>query len=286
MATSVNAVSAIYAAKNRPNDNPLICHFSDLEMVRKFVEVPKDVEKLFLQFPKGGAFSCLVNLKENSPLKHATAGLESVIIRIPAHQLTRKLISEIGAPLAAPSANTSGTLSPVTAEMVEIYLGNKIDGVLDGGQCDVGLESTILDLREAGRVLILRDGGLPRAVIKEIFPEHAIEFKVKEGTRGAKYKHYAPKSEVRIQKSEVRMQNAEVRMQKSECRSQKSEIRMQNSELRDKNVVCIDLVPEVADKELYLSFYKADLQKPDVIFFVWKEDFSDAVKDRVRRMVC
>ena len=262
VATSSLAIKKIYQAKNRPNDNPLICHFADLAQIKQYVEnIPKAALEILNQFPNGGPFSLLLKLPVNSPLKTATCGLETVICRIPDHQLARKIIKAVGQPIAAPSANTSGKLSPTSAEMVEKDLGEKIDGIINGGNCKIGLESTILDLNTDGEIKILRPGGLTMNAIKNIFGED-YEIKVinkETSTPGAKYRHYSPNSRI--------------------------EIINHNSEATLSNSIIIELEPETADKLFFKSFFDADRENPDLIYFVDNKNFSAAIKNRLEKMV-
>ena len=160
VATDRRAIEKVYQIKNRPLDNPLICHFYGLEQIKEYVpDLPKIAELIFQEFAPG-PISLLVPLSNNSPLLPATAGLPSVIARMPNHPLTLELLRRLRLPLAGPSANTSGKFSGTDPEMIEKDLGSKIDGILDGGQSNVGLESTILDCRRPQELKILRQGAI------------------------------------------------------------------------------------------------------------------------------
>ena len=208
LATSNLAIDKIYQAKNRPRDNPLICHFYNLEQILEYVEmVPSYVNLLSDNFCPG-PLSFLLKLKSNSPLLAATLGSEFVVCRIPNHPIFLQVIQSLNIPLAAPSANTSTRVSPTSAWNVEQDLGSKINGVVDGGNCEVGLESTIIDCRENNRIIILRPGKIGQAEINELFTKNNVgnieiinQPKKVAGSDqnpqvipGNKYRHYSPKT--------------------------------------------------------------------------------------------
>ncbi len=164
-ATSDAAVAAIYAAKERPAINPLIAHVLDLEAARQHAVFGPDAERLARAFWPGPltlvlpvAPACRVSLL-------ARAGLETVALRSPSHETARALIEAAGVPLAAPSANRSGRVSPTTAAHVVADLDGRIDWILDGGPCRYGLESTIVEVI-GGRPRLLRPGAIAREAIE------------------------------------------------------------------------------------------------------------------------
>lgn len=205
------AIEKIFKAKNRPKDNPLICHFYSLEQIKKYVpEVPLPAQLLLKKFSPG-PLSILLSIPKTSPLLAATLGKDAVICRIPDHPLALEIIKRVELPLAAPSANTSGKMSGTTAEMVERDLGSKIDGVVDGGPCRIGVESTIVDGRSDDKIIILRPGIIGKQEIKRILTEAyrsrqlVSQIKVieasnkkllKEVVPGIKYRHYAPRTPI------------------------------------------------------------------------------------------
>ena len=199
-ATNKKAIERIYEIKNRPTDNPLICHFYSFEKAKNYLtSYPKYVELLVNQFTPGPV-SFLLPLKLPSSLQAATRGSAHVIIRIPMHELLLKLLKKISFPLAAPSANTSGKYSATTAEMVQVDLGKKIDGVLDGGASSVGLESTILDCRNKNEIRILRPGVIGKEDIEWCLRNENVKvtdpLSIEQATPGSKYKHYSPATPV------------------------------------------------------------------------------------------
>lgn len=165
-ATDGRAVAAVFAAKGRPRFNPLICHYAEADAA--FADVVPDGRAralaarfwpgpLTLVLPRRPG-TCRADLL-------AGAGLDSLGVRVPAHPLARALLRAAGAPVAAPSANPSGAVSPTTAAHVMEGLGGRIAAVLDGGACSVGVESTVLDL-SGERAVLLRPGGVPAEAIE------------------------------------------------------------------------------------------------------------------------
>jgi L-threonylcarbamoyladenylate synthase len=197
-ATNADGVKKIFAAKNRPADNPLICHFHSIEQIEQYVEtIPPYALVLMREFCPG-PISFLLPLKKGSPLLTATSGQPYVVCRIPQHWLMLSVIKQLNAPVAAPSANTSGKVSPTTAQMVEEDLGRKIDGIVDGGECAVGVESTIIDCRKQNQISILRPGVIGKTEIEPVFKKNNVEVSIIESTDeseiipGNKYPHYSP----------------------------------------------------------------------------------------------
>lgn len=192
------ACRRIYAAKGRPSDNPLILHIGDLAMLGQIAAaVPETAQKLMDAFWPG-PMTLIFPKTEAVPLS-VTGGLDTVAVRFPSHPVALALIRAAGRPIAAPSANTSGKPSPTRAAHVAEDLGGKIDYLLDGGPCDVGVESTIVDVSSSVPTL-LRPGGITlemlRQVVGRVDVDPAIMEKPAPDLRpkapGMKYKHYAP----------------------------------------------------------------------------------------------
>lgn len=198
------AVLKIFEAKGRPQDNPLILHVAGMEQVPNFCKkIPETAWALMEKFWPG-PLTLVLAAKEIVP-KRTTAGLDTVAIRCPDCELTRKIIAAAGVPIAAPSANISGKPSPTTARHVLHDMDGKIDAVVDGGACRVGVESTIVDLTgEMPR--LLRPGGITpdmlRAVLGELLIDKAVSAEIAADTvvraPGMKYTHYAPAGQVVI----------------------------------------------------------------------------------------
>ena len=199
-----NAVLHIFEAKGRPQDNPLILHIPDASWLTRYCEdVPDAAYKLAERFWPG-PLTMILKKKPCVPLR-TTGGLETVGMRCPDHAVTRAIIEASGVPVAAPSANTSGRPSCTTAEHVREDMWGKIDGIVDGGPCQVGVESTIIDLTVTPPQL-LRPGGLPleslRDALGEVMVDKAVTQKMNDGEKprapGMKYRHYAPKAPVTV----------------------------------------------------------------------------------------
>lgn len=202
-ATNENSVKKVYQAKGRPSDNPLIVHVSNREQIELFVEsIPEKAINLMEQFWPG-PLTLIFNLKENSGLSTTvTGGLKTAAFRMPNHPLTLELIEKSGKVLVGPSANTSGLPSPTTAKHVYEDLDGKIFGILDGGSCKVGLESTVVDMSDNLKLpMILRPGAITQSQLEQVIGEvemdtHLVSEKEQPKAPGMKYKHYSPKTPV------------------------------------------------------------------------------------------
>ena len=195
-ATDQRAVRKIFKAKGRPADNPLIVHVASLEQVKEITSgLPPGALALMKRFWPG-PLSLVLPRSEKLP-PEVSAGLPTVAVRMPAHPAALKLIRAAGVPIAAPSANRSGRPSPTTLRHVLEDLAGRIDAVMDGGACRVGLESTVLDL-SGSRPVILRPGGVTREQLESVLGTAvAVAAGCKEGTPpspGMKYRHYAPRA--------------------------------------------------------------------------------------------
>ena len=197
-ATNDHAVARIFEAKGRPSFNPLIAHVADIETAQRFVEWSDDAQKLAESFWPG-PLSLVLPVKDGSGISPlVTAGLPSLAIRIPEHPVAHQLLEAVGGPVAAPSANPSGKISPTRAAHVVDGLGDKIDAVIDGGDCEVGLESTIIGLLD--EPTLLRPGGVPAEDIEKV-----LGLALKQDTSpdtllapGQMTSHYAPGAAVRL----------------------------------------------------------------------------------------
>jgi len=204
-ATHPVAITSIYETKGRPRFNPLICHMADLEMAERYAVFDPISRKLAEAFWPG-PLTLVLPLKDDAGIHPlATAGLDTVGIRVPVG-FTAELIRSIGRPLAAPSANSSGRISPTTAQHVEADLGEKIEVIVDGGPCPVGVESTIVKV-EDGEIRLLRPGGIDAEAIEAVTGKTVIRPKA-SGTAaieapGMLASHYAPNASVRLNATEV-----------------------------------------------------------------------------------
>lgn len=198
------AVAKIFVAKGRPQDNPLILHVADSSQIDAIChDIPPAARRLAELFWPG-PLTMVLPAREIVP-KGTTAGLSTVAVRCPDHALTREIIRLAGVPIAAPSANLSGTPSTTTAEHVRHDHDGKIDAIVDGGPCRVGVESTIVDMTEQPPRL-LRPGGITPEQLKDALGEITVDKAVtaqidKDAVvkaPGMKYRHYAPKAPVVI----------------------------------------------------------------------------------------
>ncbi|MEZ5690798.1 MAG: L-threonylcarbamoyladenylate synthase [Rickettsiales bacterium] len=201
-ALSDTAVSAIYAAKGRPNFNPLIVHVASPDEAKKYVVWDERAELLATKFWPGSITFVLPRKADCDLSLLVSAGMDTVAVRMPAHPIALSLLEKSGLPLAAPSANISGRISPTMAEHVRQELGDKIAMVLDGGDCEVGIESTIIDLTTTPAT-ILRHGKITIDELRKYIDiEEDKSGKIKAA--GMMKSHYAPDSIVRLNAKEVR----------------------------------------------------------------------------------
>lgn len=194
------AVARIFELKGRPLDHPLIVHVASVEGARKIVSnFPPVAERLAEMFWPGPL--TLVLPRGNLLPDIVAGGLPSIGVRVPSHPIARRLLEEAGVPIAAPSANRFGTLSPTTAEHVRKAFGNSVDFVLDGGNATIGVESTIVGLLEEVPVL-LRPGGISLEQLRDCIGEIRVAASDSKAIApGMLAKHYAPRTPIEIQES-------------------------------------------------------------------------------------
>ncbi|HEU6443149.1 MAG TPA: L-threonylcarbamoyladenylate synthase, partial [Microvirga sp.] len=199
-ATNANAVAGIYAAKERPSFNPLISHLDSFEAAKVQGLFDETARKLAEAFWPGPLTLIVPAAPTCTVSDLARAGLDSVGLRVPAHPLAHALLKATGRPVAAPSANRSGRISPTDADHVLSDLDGRIDAVLDGGASEVGVESTIVACL-GGPPRLLRPGGVPREAIEALIGQ-----RLESGAEGGKNplapgmlaSHYAPRAQVRL----------------------------------------------------------------------------------------
>lgn len=206
-ATNERAVAAIFEAKGRPQFNPLISHVLDAEEARRFVRWSDTAERLAAKFWPGALTLVLPRSEGSTIALLATAGLDTVAIRAPSHPVAQALIRAAGRPIAGPSANRSGAISPTRAEHVAESLGERVPIIIDGGPCLVGVESTVLDLSGDAPVL-LRPGGVSREAIEAVIGQIALSDALPTGdaahkSPGQLASHYAPSRPVRLDATAV-----------------------------------------------------------------------------------
>lgn len=194
------AVAQIFEAKDRPAYDPLIIHTDRIEKIQHLVEeIPAPLKKLLDAFSPG-PLTFLLRKKADGISDQVTAGLPTVAVRIPAHPITQELLSLLDFPVAAPSANPFGYISPTRAKHVDDQLGEKVPYILDGGNCDFGLESTIVGLAEDGQVRVFRKGGISIEDIEEIVGPVLVNDVSASNPKapGMLKSHYAPKTPIYV----------------------------------------------------------------------------------------
>lgn len=194
-----NAVRKIFAAKGRPSDNPLILHISNFEQAEKIAYISEIGFKIMKEFFPA-PLTLVFDAKSCVP-SEVRGGLTTVALRMPAHPVALALIEKSGVPIAAPSANRSGRPSPTDAQAVIDDLGDKVEFVLDAGECEIGVESTVIDVSR-DEIYLLRPGGMPVEIIENFLKNrllkiHADENK-KKSSPGTRYRHYAPEIPVHL----------------------------------------------------------------------------------------
>ncbi len=200
-ATNAEAAKSIFKAKGRPSDNPLIIHLSTPEEADKYAYTSELYYKLAnIYMP--GPLTVIMKSRESVPIE-TRGGLDTVAVRCPSNPVARRLIELSGVPIAAPSANLSGSPSPTCAEHVIDDMMGRVDMIIDGGECDFGLESTIVKINDDNSITLLRPGKITAeelSLIADLTVADAVTDKLRDGERalspGMKYRHYAPKAPV------------------------------------------------------------------------------------------
>ncbi|HUX36302.1 MAG TPA: L-threonylcarbamoyladenylate synthase [Rectinemataceae bacterium] len=197
-AFDVRAVARVFEAKKRPTFDPLIVHIAEMGFLEEVASFPNELARRLAEAFWPGPLTLILPKRGRVP-GLVTSGLDSVAVRMPAHPVAREIIRLSGLPIAAPSANPFGYLSPTRAEHVARMLGEAVDFIVDGGASDIGVESTVLDVR-GPRPRILRPGGLPRGAIEEVCgPVELVDRSSAQPTSpGQLESHYAPRARLRL----------------------------------------------------------------------------------------
>jgi L-threonylcarbamoyladenylate synthase len=209
-ATDGKAIARLYQAKGRPAFNPLIAHVAEADAARPLAAFNVAAERLAAAFWPGPLTLALPRSAECPVSDLATAGLDSIAVRVPSHPVARAILARFGGPVVAPSANRSGHVSPTTAQHVIADLGGRIELIIDGGAAAMGLESTIVACLD--RPVLLRPGALPRAEIERVVPElEAVAAAAAAAESGAVplvpgqlVSHYAPRARLRLEATCIR----------------------------------------------------------------------------------
>src|SRR3984885_12014414 len=207
-ATPAPAIARLYEAKGRPSFNPLIAHVADIDAAGQIARFDTTAMRLAEAFWPGPLTLVLPKTAQCKVAELATAGLDTVAIRVPAHPVAQGILGAFGGAMVAPSANLSGHVSPTTAAHVASDLSGRIDLILDGGPVAVGVESTIVACFE--EAMLLRPGGLPREAIEGVLghalrrlPEDAASDDAQPLAPGMLASHYAPRTPVRLDANSV-----------------------------------------------------------------------------------
>jgi len=268
-ASNSEAIARLYKAKGRPRFNPLIAHITGIDMAKKLALFSPLAEKLADAFWPG-PLTLVLPKQAGAPLSDlANAGLETVALRMPRHDAAQALLQVFGAPLVAPSANRSGRISPTTADHVADGLSERIDMILDGGPCPVGLESTVIAV-EGDQATLLRPGGLDRFKIETITGPLAQAGKTNSpASPGMLKSHYAPATPVRLNVSQPDTGDAYLGFGDMACDLNLSETG--------------DLVEAAA--RLFAALRELDARQPNAIAIapIPDEGLGEAINDRLKR---
>lgn len=275
-AMDAEAVARIFTAKGRPHTSPIIVHVSSMEMARQVVsEWPKQAESLAQKFWPGPL--TLVLKKQLAVPGLVTAGLDTVGVRMPAHPLALALIAAAQVPVAAPSANRFTQLSPTTAEHVRQSLGDRVDYILDGGPCPVGIESTVLSLT-GGAPLLLRPGGVSRRQMEQFIGPVASQTGASTEAHpspGMHPRHYSPRTKLLLTQDGTVPESG-----------QGAYLQLHDRPRRPvREVVCMPSNAAEYAAQLYRVLHQLDAQHYDWIAVETPHDAPEweAVRDRLQR---
>lgn len=289
-ALDAEAAGKIYAAKGRPSDNPLIIHVCSREQLFEYTrDVPEYAERLIKAFMPG-PFTIILKKSDVIP-DTVTAGLDSVAVRFPSHPAARELIRLSGVPIAAPSANISGKPSPTTAEHVIDDMMGKIECIIDGGSCEVGLESTIVDAT-GEHPQILRPGGVSLEMLREVCGDADVDKNVLRSAApderpkcpGTKYKHYAPDAEVTVVEGEKDSVRAKIKELIAENKGKVIGVLTMYESAYDDAVIISTSGSNIGyARDLFGSLREFDKLGCDVVFaeFCENDELGLAVKNRL-----
>ena len=282
-------VNQIFAAKGRPQDNPLIAHVASPDMVRQVAaELPPQALRLMEAFWPG-PLSLILRRRESVP-DAVTAGQETVAVRMPDHAAALAIIRAVGEPLAAPSANTSGRPSPTRAEHVLADLGGRIPLIVDSGFCPVGVESTVLDL--SGDLPVrLRPGDITPERLCEVLPQVQLHEGLLAGddrpaSPGMKYRHYAPTARVIVRSGDPGEVARELRERYDYDRKVRRKPRILCTAEHASLYAGLDCCPlgrgaAGAERRLFDELRRAEMDGRDIIYFHYDKQMGLAVKNRI-----
>ena len=282
------AVAKIFEAKGRPQDNPLIVHFADTALLKKFGFHLSVLEKRIFDSFSPGPLTLILDRPENFP-SVVSGGLDTLAVRIPAHPVALEFFRLCQCPVAAPSANLSGKPSPTDFEMAFAAMNDRADAIIDGGACEVGLESTVIRVRNDTNIQVLRPGGISPVELQSVAGKNVqiiSEKKLREGIHspGTRYPHYKPRADVALFSESLEIQPSVRRATLLLIKNQSHMV----SELKEKypdtdfNVVVFKNTDAYA-KEFYRVLTDAD--KTDLIICqkVEEKGIGIALMNRMRR---
>jgi L-threonylcarbamoyladenylate synthase len=277
------AVGRIFAAKGRPADHPLIVHLdARMELERWADEVPESARRLAERFWPGPLTMILA--RRTLPELAATGGQASIGLRVPSHPLALALLQAFGGGIAAPSANRFGHVSPTTAAHVREELGERVDAILDGGPCSVGIESTIVDLSQ-GEPVILRPGGVPAEAIEALLGQH-VPLGRAGNTRapGLLASHYAPRAELLL----VSVDALADEVRRALAGGRRAFALAPRAQLDDVPVEARHPLPDTTEdfaRHLYAALRELDVRGADLVLSTLplEEGLGLAIADRLRK---
>ena len=281
-ASQATAVARIYEAQGRPSFNPLIAHVADIKAAENIARFDATALRLAETFWPGPLTLVLPKTTQCPVAELATAGLDTVAIRVPAHPVARDLLRAFGGAVVAPSANISGHVSPTTAAHVANDLLGRIDMILDGGPVEVGVESTIVACFE--EPMLLRPGGLPREDIERVLgrslrrlPEDAAGEDAQPLAPGMLASHYAPRTPVRLDASDVKPDEAVLAFGPAEVNGAHAAKAVLNLSATG------DLGEAAANLFGYLRALDAKGSRTIAVMPVPQHGLGEAINDRLRR---
>jgi L-threonylcarbamoyladenylate synthase len=281
-ATNPAAIARLYQAKGRPSFNPLIAHIGDLQAARRIARFDAQATALAEAFWPGPLTLVLPKAVQCGVADLATAGLDTIAVRVPAHPLAREILREFGGPVVAPSANLSGHVSPTTAAHVQSDLLGRIDLIVDGGAVAVGVESTIIGCFDAP--MLLRPGGLPRDQIERVLgralvqpPDDADSDTSQPLAPGMLASHYAPRTKVRLDAGSVGAGEALLAFGPGAVPGADAAMGVMNLSVRG------DLNEAAANLFSYLRALDAREARAIAVMPVPHHGLGEAINDRLRR---
>lgn len=293
-ALSELAVQKIFAAKGRPQDNPLIAHIADMRQLAQVASDVPDGALLLMERFWPGPLSIILPRHPAVPAT-LSAGLSTIAVRMPANEIALAVIRQAGLPIAAPSANVSGRPSPTLAAHALEDLQGKIPLIIDGGPCEVGVESTVLDMT-GETPTILRPGGVTPDMLREVLGRVAIHPGINEAladgeacaSPGMKYRHYSPRAEVRLFSGDKKEVEKTVKSM-YDLSKEKGETPVIfcaddcAASYGERTTICLGENKEQIAASLYASLRRADDMQMDPILFHAAEEMGLAVLNRITR---